>query len=354
MEKRVYTLAELASLTESRLVGDPAHRISNVADLESAGVEDLSFLNKLPFGQISRYEKAMQHSTAGAIVVHPDTPLAEGRNYLLHDNPSRAFQAVLEAIRGKEPFITGFAGIHPTAVVHPSCQLGKEVSIGPHAVIDAEAIIGDRCHIGAGCSIGPQVTLGRDCTLHPRVTIREQCHLGDRVILQPGAVIGSCGFGYTTDAQGKHTKLNQLGCVIIEDDVEIGANTTIDRSRFKETRIGRGTKIDNLVQIGHGATIGPHNLIIAQTGIAGSAETGRHVVLAGQCGLAGHLKIADGTILAARAGVSKSITKRGKYGGAPAMPLEEYNRLNVHFRNLAHYVERLRHLEARLSAVEQK
>ncbi len=353
MEQRVFTLAELAKLTEARLVGNPEHRISNVSDLESASAEDASFFNKVPYGQVSRYEKALQQSEAGVIFVPPDTSLEEGRNYLLHENPSRAFQTVLEALKGKEPFLTAFTGIHPSAVIHSLAKIGKDVSIGPCAVIDAHVTIGERTRIGANCSIGPQVAIGTDCLLHSHVTIREQCSVGNRVILQPGVVIGSCGFGFTTDAKGNHQKLNQVGSVTIEDDVEIGANTTIDRSRFKTTRIGRGTKIDNLVQIGHGAIIGPHNLIVAQTGIAGSAETGRYVVMAGQCGINGHIKIADGVILSARTGASKSITKAGKYGGIPAMPLEEHNRLSVHLRNVAKYAERIRELEKRLAHLEE-
>lgn len=352
MERRVFTLAELADLTQARLIGNPEYQISNVADLDSATSEDASFFTKGPYGQVSRYEKALQASAAGVVFVHPETPLMEGRNYLLHEDPSRAFQTTIEAIKGKEPFLTGFSSIDPTAVIHPTARMGQGVTVGPQAVIDAEVTIGDRTHIGAGCYIGPQTTLGSDCLLHPHVTVREQCAIGNRVILQPGVVIGSCGFGYTTNRQGQHIKLNQVGSVTIEDDVEIGANTTIDRSRFKTTRIGRGTKIDNQVQIGHGVTIGPYNLIVAQTGIAGSTETGRHVVLAGQCGVNGHIKIADGVILSARAAASKSITKAGKYGGVPAMPLDEHNRLTVHQRHLAKYVERLRELEERLAALE--
>lgn len=352
MTKRTFTLKELADLTQARLSGDPNYIIHDVADLESATGEDASFFSKIPYGQVSRYEKALNNTAAGVIFIQPDIPLMDGKNYLLHEDPSRAFQITLEAIKGKEPFLTGFSGIHPTAVIHPSARLGKDVAVGPHAIIDAESTIGDRTHIGAGCYVGPQTTIGSDCRLHPNVTVREQCSIGNRVILQPGVVIGSCGFGYTTDRNGHHIKLNQVGSVTIEDDVELGANTTIDRSRFKETRIGRGTKIDNLVQIGHNAVIGPDNLIVALTGVAGSAETGRHVVLAGQCGINGHIKIADGVILSARSAASKSITKPGKYGGTPAMPIDEHNRLSVHQRNLEKYIDRIRALEERLSALE--
>jgi UDP-3-O-[3-hydroxymyristoyl] glucosamine N-acyltransferase len=177
--------------------------------------------------------------------------------------------------------------------------------------------------------------------------------IGNRVILQPGVVIGSCGFGYTTDKQGRHAKLNQVGGVHIEDDVEIGANTTIDRSRFKMTIVRRGTKIDNLVQIGHGSIIGSDNMIVAQAGIAGSVETGSHVVLAGQCGIAGHVKLGKGVIMIAKSGVDKSLPEGGKYGGAPAVPLAEHNRTQVYLRNIEKYIKQLKALEARMDKLEE-
>jgi len=343
MNKRVFTLAELAELTKSRLVGDPNYKITNVADLESASSEDASFLSN-PLHGNSLYEKAMQTSKAGVVFVPSNQQLIPNRNFLLSDDPSRAFQQTVEAFVGEIKY-TGFKGIHPSAIVHGDVSLGKNIVIGPHAVIDEGVSVGDNTVIGAGCYIGPNTVIGYDCLLHPKVTVRERCQIGNRVIIQPGAVIGSCGFGYTTDAQGKHTKLNQVGIVSIEDDVEIGANTTIDRSRFKSTVIGMGTKIDNLVQIGHGVVIGRYNIIVAQTGIAGSTTTGNYVVIAGQVAIAGHLTIADKTMIAGRSGVSKSITKSGKYGGIPAVPLHEYNRNSVFLRNIETYIEQIKELQ---------
>lgn len=354
MTKKNYTLYELANLTASTLIGDPNHKICNVADLENATSEDVSFLNKMNFGQASRYDKAMRKSIAGAIFVHPDTELVEGRNFLLNENPSRAFQQVIEILKGSSLDSTGFSGIHSSAIIHDTAKIGNNVQIGPHAVIDKQAVIGDNTFIGAGTYVGPHTAIGTDCFIFQNVTIREKCVIGDRVILQCGAVIGSCGFGYTTDKNGKHTKLNQMGSVVIEDDVEIGANTTIDRSRFKETRIGKGTKIDNLVQIGHGASIGQDNLIVAQVGIAGSTETGRHVVMGGQSAITGHVKIANGIIIAARSGVTKSLTQPGKYGGVPAMPLQEFNRMSVRLHRLEEYEQKLKNLEAKLALLEEK
>ncbi len=348
MKDKSFTLAELAELTHTQLVGNPHHIIKNVADLESAEAEDASFLAKLPFGQTSRYEQAMLKSSAGVIFIHPEAPKPEGRNFLLAEDPSRAFQQVLEIFYESRKLGSGFLGIHPTAVIHETAKIGQGVQIGPHAVVDQHANIGDRTVIGAGCYVGAGVKIGQDCIFHSHVTVRELCIIGNRVILQPGAVIGSCGFGYTTSKQGEHVKLNQIGNVILEDDVEIGANTTIDRGRFKSTKIGKGTKIDNLVQIGHGACIGAHNMIIAQTGIAGSSSTGRYVVLAGQCGLTGHVHLDDGVILSARSAADKSLPK-GRYGGVPAMPLNEHNRISVHIRRIDSYVQRIKALEDQLA-----
>ena len=353
MTKKSFTLQELARLTQSKLVGDPSHRIFQVADLESAGVEDVSFLNRLSFGQTSRYDQAMRKSQAGAIFVHPDTPLITGKNYLLTEDPTRSFQQVLEVLHGTSTELSGFKDIHPTAVIHPTAKIGNNARIGPYAVIDQDVTVGDRTFIGSHAYIGPGTTIGDETIIHPHVTIREQCRIGNRVILQAGSVIGSCGFGFTTDRQGKHAKLNQVGNVVIEDDVEIGANSTIDRSRFKSTLISSGTKIDNLVQIGHGARIGRDNMIVAQTGIAGSAETGRHVVMGGQCGIAGHLKICDGAIFIAKSGVDKSITEPGRYGGSPVVSLGEHNRSAVHVRNLDKHVKEIKELSARVQKLEK-
>ena len=185
------------------------------------------------------------------------------------------------------------------------------------------------------------------------MTIRERCRVGDRVILQPGVVIGGCGFGYLTNAQGKHAKLAQVGTVIIEDDVEIGANTTVDRARFKSTRIGKGSKIDNLVQIAHGVQVGTDNIIVAQTGIAGSTELDRNVTIGGQVAIAGHLHIGAGTMIAGRSGVTKSLSPGGKYGGVPARPIVEHNRNSVHLSNIEEYIERIKQLEKRLEQFEK-
>lgn len=350
MSKKKFNLQELAILTESTLIGDPEYCISNVESLELATPSDASFLAN------PRYEKAMLKSKAGVIfVTAASTGLPSQRNFLLNSDPSRAFQRTAEAFYGTGNELSGFEGIHPTAVIHPTALLGKGCIVGPHAVIDKNVNIGDSTTISAGCYVGPQVKIGHFCLLHPKVVIREQCIIGDRVVLQPGVVIGACGFGYLTDKDGKHSKLNQLGSVIIGDDVEIGANTTVDRSRFKNTAIGRGTKIDNLVQIGHGVIIGDDNIIVAQTGIAGSTKTGRNVTIGGQVAIAGHLQITDRVMIAARSGVTKSLMEPGViYAGIPARPRGEHNRTTVYLQNIEQFVKKIQLLEERLAKFEEK
>ncbi len=351
MGKRAsFTLNELAQLTGATIVGDHGYHITGFSDLESACETDISFLSN-PRYTSTRYLNAMRTSKAGAIFVTPLVELEAGKNYLVHTDPTRAFQTAIEAMRGGKLKKTGFVGIHPTAVVHESAKIGPGVTIAPNAVIDEDVIIGEGSFVGAGAYIGPGSRLGKQCTLHPRVTIREFCTLGDRVILQPGCVIGACGFGYTTNGNGEHERLAHIGTVVIGDDVEIGANTTVDRARFTETRIGRGTKIDNSVAIGHNVKVGAHNLICAQSGIAGSTHTESHVVIAAQSGVDGHLTLRSGVIVTAKSGVSKSL-EAGKYGGVPAIPLDNYNRNSVHFRNFDKTMRQIKDLSERLAQLE--
>jgi UDP-3-O-[3-hydroxymyristoyl] glucosamine N-acyltransferase len=343
-----YTTKELADLTHSKLVGNPDLPIFGVESLESASVEEISFLANL------RYKEAMTRSMAGATIVPPSIDLIDGKTYLVHENPSLAFQTIAELFLIDPYNESGFSGVHETAVIHPTATIGEGVQIGPYVTIDQGALIGPHTKIFSHVSIGSGVKIGSHCVLYSHVTVREKCILRNRVILQPGVVVGSCGFGFSTDSKGVHTKLDQLGIVEIEDDVEVGANTTIDRARFKKTLIGHGTKIDNLVQIGHNVQIGPYNLIVSQTGISGSAKTGRNVVLGGQAGIVGHLEIAAGTLISARGGVSKTIDKPGKYAGTPVLPLAEHNRQQVHLRKISDYVKRLEELEKQIKELSQK
>ena len=345
MQEKSYTLEELAKLAGATLAGDSSKRISGVDTLDAASANDASFLAN------PRYREAMKTSQAGVICIDTQTEPLAGRDYLVSSDPSRTFQIIAELLRSSQES-TSFTGIHPTAVIDPTATIGKDVSIGPYVVIDRKAVIGDRTQISAHSFIGAEVTLGTDCHIYPSCTVREGCQIGNHVILQSGCVIGSCGFGYTMDAQGCHRKLEQLGNVVLEDNVEIGANATIDRARFKRTLIRQGSKIDNLVQIAHNAEIGAHNILAAQTGVAGSAKTGHHVMLGGQVGVLGHVVVDDCVMVATRGGISKSL-KTGKYRGSPAIPIAEYNRQEVHVRKLAEYVERIKTLEKKLALLEQ-
>jgi UDP-3-O-[3-hydroxymyristoyl] glucosamine N-acyltransferase len=339
-------LAELAKLTSAKLLGNETHSVSGVSSLEEATCEDISFLTN------SRYKEAMAKSLAGIICISPSGPFIEGKNYLISDNPSITFQQIAELFIGNNEK-TAFDSIHSTAVIHPTAKIGKNVAIGPYSVVDKNAVINDNSIIYAQVYIGAGTHIGKNCLIYPSVVIRERCCLGDRVIIQPGAIIGSCGFGFTINSEGKMQKLEQIGSVIIEDDVEIGANTTIDRARFKSTIIRRGTKVDNLVQIAHNVEIGENNGIAAQTGIAGSAKTGNNVLMGGQVGIVGHVKVTDNVMIATRGGVSKSLLTAGKYRGSPAIPLTEHNKEQVHIRKLAQYVETIRILQKKVEELEK-
>lgn len=346
MDSKRFTLAELSELTKATLKGDPQYCITGVDALDTAKQTDASFLAN------PRYRGLLSSTQAGVICIDTQTSLEPGKNFLLSDNPSLTFQQIIAAFFA-DAHASGFEAIHPTAVIHPSVKIGKDVTIGPHVVIDQGVEIGDETEVCALTYIGPFVKIGTHCRIYSHVTIRERSCIGNRVILQPGAVIGSCGFGYATNEKGHHIKLEQVGYVIIEDDVEIGANTTIDRARFKTTTISRGTKLDNLVQIGHNVTLGQDNIIVAQTGIAGSTKTGKNVIMGGQAGVVGHLEIADGVMIATRGGVSKSIKESGKYAGEPVMRLSDHNRHQVHLRKIATYVEELENHEKRINELEK-
>jgi UDP-3-O-[3-hydroxymyristoyl] glucosamine N-acyltransferase len=340
-------LQSLAKHTGAELIGDPEHLITGVDDLAHASASDASFLaNPL-------YRPLLKTTLAGVICIDPNTPQIAGKNYLVSDDPSNTFQQIVKLFASSEQTASGFHGIHPTAVIHPTSQVALSATIGPYCVIDAHCVIGENTILGPSVTLGAGVHVGSNCHLHSHATVREGCKLGNRVLLQPGAVIGSCGFGYTTDAKGVHHKQEQLGTVVLEDDVEVGANTAIDRGRFKETRICRGTKIDNLVQIGHNCELGAHNIIISQTGISGSVKTGKYVIMGGQTGTVGHITIADGAMFAARSGIKKSITSGGKFGGNPAIALGEHQREQVLLKNIRKYSEKLRILEEKLAELEK-
>ncbi len=336
-----YSLKTLASLLNAQYIGDPNVTIQGIADLSEATPNELSFFAN------PKYLRAAQSSNAGIIISKEPIQNREG-NYLLHSSPSAAFQQVLDLFLGNLSQKSGFEGVHPTAVIHPSASVHPTAHLGPHVVIDADTTIGAETHIGANSVIGRGCSIGEHCLLHPNVTVREYCSLGNHVILQPGAVIGSCGFGYETTKAGEHKKLKQLGTVRIEDDVEIGANTTIDRARFGETIVEKGTKVDNLVQLAHGVQVGQHCLLASQVGIAGSTKLSHHVTLAGKVGVVGHLKIAAFIQVGAQSGIFKNLTTPGAYRGHPAEPITSWSRRQVYLRRIEKIAKRLEKLEAKI------
>lgn len=344
----VYTLEELAQLTNSKLIGKSEKEVVSVNTLDKAEDTDVSFLAN------PRYLDAMKQSQAGVICIEPMDALPQGKNYLVCDNPSRTFQIIAELLLKEKTKKTFFEGIHPTAVIHETASLGKDVIIGPHVVIDANVIIGDNTTILSNVSIGPHTTIGSNCFFFQNVCIRESAVIGNRVVLQPGVVIGSCGFGFTTDKNGRHNKLTQLGNVVIEDDVEIGANTTIDRARFQSTIIRRGAQIDNLVQIAHNVQIGEDSVIVAQTGIAGSTKIGKRVYLGGQTGIVGHIELCDGTMIASKGGVSKSITQPGLYRGEPVQPIKKYSREKIFVRRLEKCYKTIEELQQQVADLKKE
>ena len=246
------------------------------------------------------------------------------------------------------------AGVSADARVAPTVRLGRDVAVGPFAVVEDRAVIGDGVAAGAGSYVGRECVVGAGTVLHPRVVLYAGTTVGERCTLHAGCVLGGDGFGFATSSAGVHHKIPQRGRVVVEDDVEIGANTTIDRGTLGETRIGRGTKIDNLVMVGHGVEIGAGGLLVAQTGIAGSTRLGRHVTLAGQSGVAGHLKIGDRVVAAAKSAVFADVPDGRVVGGIPATDLKTWKRVQVAQRGLPGMRAELRALRARLEAIERE
>jgi UDP-3-O-[3-hydroxymyristoyl] glucosamine N-acyltransferase len=332
-----FTLQELAALSGGELVGDPTLKITGAASLSEATQGEISFFTD------RKYIGLLRKTRASAVFVPPDFAEPINAAQIRVANPTKAFEQVVLKIAPKP--ITFSPGIHPSAVVEGSARFGERVSIQPLAVIEAGATIGDDTIIGAGSYVGHETVIGSACHIYPRVTIRERSRIGSRVIIHSGAVIGADGFGFEM-VDGRHQKLQQLGIVQIDDDVEIGANTTVDRARFGRTWIQQGVKIDNLVQIAHNVVVGKNSVIVAQAGISGSTRVGERVTMAGQVGIVGHVEIADGTIIAAQSGVAKSLPG-GVWFGYPAVPFAEAK------QQIA-WIHRLGKLFARVKAIEKK
>jgi len=329
------TLEEIAKFSAGKLEGDPDTKITGAASLAEATVDEISFFNN------PRYLPQLRKTRAAAVIVPLDFSEQISAAVIRVQNPAKAFEQIV--IRFAPPPIKFAPGIHPSAIIHPRAKLGEGISIQPLVVIEAGARIGSGAVIGAGSYIGHDVAIGEGCMIYPRVVIRERCQLGARVILHSGVVIGADGFGFEMTAQGQE-KVPQIGIVQIDDDVEIGANTTIDRARFGRTWIQSGAKIDNLVQVAHNVVIGKDTVIAAQTGIAGSVRIGKRVMIGGQAGIIGHIEIADATMIGAQTGVSKNLNG-GVWWATPSLPLKEAKVQLAWVRRLGEFFERVKKLE---------
>ncbi len=315
-------LQQIAEGVGARLIGDGSVAMSGVASMQSAGPDDLVFVED------EKHLAAALESRAGALIAKEFAAAVPcGRPVLISEHPKLAFARAARILRdGSQGNWHG--GVHASAVVHPTAVLGPGVCVQERAVIGERAQIGAGCCVGAGCVIGAEVVVGSSCEVYPNVTIYPGTTLADRVIVHAGAVLGSDGFGYVRDPKtGQYEKFPQVGRLVIEDDVEIGANTTIDRGALDETRIRRGSKIDNLVHIGHNCQIGENVVIAAQTGLSGSIVIENGVVLGGQVGIGEHARIEEGVMLGGQGGVLPNKVLRGKgvaFWGTPAQPLREY------------------------------
>ncbi|MGE0449226.1 MAG: UDP-3-O-(3-hydroxymyristoyl)glucosamine N-acyltransferase [Vicinamibacterales bacterium] len=339
-------IRELADRLGCRLEGDGELDIVRVAGIEHAGPGDLSFIAN------PKYAGRLSTTRATAVIVGNDVIVEAGGPALLRcAHPYLAFAEALDLLAVEESQAPGIA---PSAVVAESARLGADVSIGALAVVGEGAVIGSRTVVHPGAIIGPGAEIGEDCVLHARVSIRERVRLGHRVVVQDGAVIGSDGFGFVKLRDGTHRKIPQHADVVIEDDVEIGANTTIDRPAVGETRVQAGTKIDNLVQIAHGTRIGRRVLFAAQVGIAGSTVVEDDVTLAGQVGVAGHITIGKGVVATAQTGIPNSVEPGTMVSGYPAIPNRDWLKASAVFRHLPALRKRVAELEQRIAELEEK
>ena len=319
------TLAEIARITGAKLEGDAGFLIENAAGVAEAKKTDIAFLENL------KYRTAVARSSAGAIFLPPDAADIDGgpKNRLFTDSPKWAYGEILKIIY-EERWPQEPVALSDKADVHFEARLGKDVTVGPFSVVKGRTLIDDNTRVAAQCYIGYNVRIGKNCVIHPQVVINDFCELGDNVVVHPGSIIGGEGYAYDTDKKtGTHRKIPQVGRVVLEDDVEVGSNVTIDRAATGETRIGAGTKIDNLVQIGHNVRIGRNGLLISQTGIAGSTIVGNQVTFAGQAGIAGHLTIGDGAIITAKTGVMGNVKPKEILFGVPARPHREAMKLQA-------------------------
>jgi UDP-3-O-[3-hydroxymyristoyl] glucosamine N-acyltransferase len=338
-----YSAEEITSIVSPiKVVGTTNCAINGIKSLPEALNSDLSFLGN------RKYRKQLGVTKASIVLIGEDIDLQPQENqvFMICKNPSLALGLLCGDIEQKY-LPKKRTGVHASAVISSSARLGRNVYVGPHVVVENDVEIGDDVILDAGCYIGQGVTIGNNSKLHVGVKVMSFCVIGKNVILYPGVVIGSDGFGYETE-NGIHKKIPQIGNVVLEDDVEIGANTTVDRARFSSTRIGAGTKIDNLVQIAHNVVIGEGCLIVSQVGISGSTTLGNYVIIGGQSGAAGHIHIGDGSIIAAQSGLVSSCNPGSFLRSSPAMPYTKANKFLACRKRLPELLNRVKAIEDKL------
>lgn len=340
-EKKV---SELAAHVGGRLLGNSETLISRVANLESAGAGEIAYVEDEKF-----FETAAR-SGASCVIV-PENSTLELPCQIKVKKPKLAFALIAEVLHAptrREP------SIHPSAAIGETADIALTAFLGPHVAVGENSTVGIGTQILAGASIGDNVSIGADCVIHPNVVIYDDVTIGDRVILHAGVVIGADGFGYVRDAESHH-KFPQIGTVSVEDDVEIGANSCVDRAALGRTRIGKGTKLDNMVHVGHNCDIGERVVIAAQTGISGSVTIEDDCIIGGQVGFGDHIRVQSGAVIGSKAGILPGkIVRPGVWWGIPIQPLDEYKRLNAHVSRLPHIREELKELGERVKKLEKE
>jgi UDP-3-O-[3-hydroxymyristoyl] glucosamine N-acyltransferase len=338
-----HTLGELAQFLGGELKGPADLPIEGIAAIDQATPREITFISQ------KRYARLVEASRAAAFMVAPDQAQLD-RPLIIVPHPYLAYARLAALFAPARP---RWPGISDQAYLGREVQLGPDVSLAPFAVIGDRVRLGDRVTVMAGCVLGEDVSIGPDTLLYPNVTIMERCTIGARVIIHAGTVIGSDGFGFVPTAAG-NVKIPQLGTVVIEDDVELGANCAIDRGALGETRIGRGSKLDNLVHLAHNVVVGEHSFLVAQVGVSGSTRLGKRVALGGQVGLAGHLEIGDGVQIGAKSGVNRSLPAGETVSGYPARPQQEWLKIMATLPRLPSLNQRMKQLEQKLQQLAVK
>lgn len=336
------TVQELAEFLGGTVIGNGDAVIEDVKGLAEAGRQDITFA-------VDPYTEYLPQVHAGAVIVEKEVPAGDN-TLVVVENPRLAFSQLLVLFHPRQSVASG---IHPTAIIDDSAVIGENTAVMAYAVIGKHVKIGDNCTIYPSVFIGDNVTIGNDTTIYPGAVIHENCVLGQRDVIRAHAVIGGEGFGFATE-NGKHTRIPQIGNVEIGDDVEIGACTCIDNATLGSTKVARGTKVDNLVHLGHNVEIGEDCFIIAQTGIAGSTKAGNHVIFAGQTGCTGHITIGDNAVFAGKTGITGNIKGGQIYAGFPARPHMEWSRTQVYLKRLPEMAKTIKNLEKKIAQLEKK